>query len=97
MGENYADKPSNAPREPDRIKWERNDALAEMVAERTRNNPAFPALMAAAEQRRIVGRSCIGYHAELAPTVDFNKPIVAIAINHNTRVVTLGNEHAKAK
>lgn len=47
-------------------------------------------------QPTVIGRSCIGYAAELAQTVDFNKPITAVAINHNTRVVTLGNEHAKA-
>lgn len=40
---------------------------------------------------RVIGRSCIGYEAELAPQVDITKPIVVIGVDHNTKTVTVGN------
>lgn len=39
----------------------------------------------------VTGRSCINYQAVLAETVDITKPIVAIVIDHNNRIITLGN------
>lgn len=45
----------------------------------------------------VIGRTCIGYAAVLAPRVDITKPIIVLGINHNTKTVTVGNAPPEAR